>query len=114
MHDFAEAFPAHLSLTRHPALRQAVANILHNVSSSKYQDPTPVQMQAVPALLRGRDVLASAPTGSGKTAAFLIPLILALRAQPAAERESPAGNARPHSGPDARARNADHARIRET
>ena len=45
--------------------------------------PTPVQAQAVPAALAGRDVLALAPTGSGKTVAFLIPLIVHVINQPA-------------------------------
>ncbi len=40
-----------------------------------YANPTPIQMQAVPPILSGRDVLASAPTGSGKTMAFLLPLV---------------------------------------
>lgn len=49
--------------------------ILTNIEASSWKEPTPIQMQAVPALLIGRDVLASAPTGSGKTAAFLIPIM---------------------------------------
>jgi superfamily II DNA/RNA helicase len=40
-----------------------------------YQEPTPVQADMVPAVLAGRDVLAQAPTGSGKTAAFALPLV---------------------------------------
>ena len=40
--------------------------------------PTPIQMQAIPAMLAGRELLACAPTGSGKTAAFLIPVLSAL------------------------------------
>ena len=49
--------------------------LLENIENSKYKEPTPIQMQAIPAMMDGRDVLAVAPTGSGKTAAFLIPLI---------------------------------------
>lgn len=41
----------------------------------RYTEPTPIQRTALPAALAGRDVLASAPTGSGKTAAFGIPLL---------------------------------------
>ncbi len=37
------------------------------------------QMQAVPAMLSGYDVMASAPTGSGKTAAFVLPILLSLQ-----------------------------------
>jgi len=53
------------------------------VESSAYKEPTAVQMQAIPAMLDGRDVLASAPTGSGKTAAFLLPILTRLRGRSA-------------------------------
>jgi ATP-dependent RNA helicase RhlE len=46
-----------------------------------FSAPTPVQIEAIPAALAGRDVLAVAPTGSGKTGAFGIPLIQMLRAE---------------------------------
>eukprot|EP00752_Nemacystus_decipiens_P009886 g8819.t1 len=52
--------------------------ILLNVEESAWKEPTPVQMQAVPILVAGRDLLAAAPTGSGKTAAFVMPMILRL------------------------------------
>ena len=40
-----------------------------------YADPTPVQAKVIPAMLKGLDIVASAPTGSGKTAAFVLPLL---------------------------------------
>jgi len=49
--------------------------ILDNIEKSLWKEPTPIQMQAIPALLAGRDLLAAAPTGSGKTAAFVIPAL---------------------------------------
>jgi len=47
-----------------------------NLKKAGYDSPTPVQMQMVPVGLIGRDVIASADTGSGKTVAFLLPVIM--------------------------------------
>uniref|UniRef100_A0AAV2KUB8 Kinesin-like protein KIF14 n=1 Tax=Knipowitschia caucasica TaxID=637954 RepID=A0AAV2KUB8_KNICA len=47
-----------------------------NLKKSGYETPTPVQMQMVPVGLSGRDVIATADTGSGKTVAFLLPVII--------------------------------------
>ena len=40
-----------------------------------YEEPTPIQREAIPPLLAGRDILAQAATGTGKTAAFALPLL---------------------------------------
>ena len=40
-----------------------------------YTEPTPIQQEAIPALLAGKDMLGSAQTGTGKTAAFAIPIL---------------------------------------
>ncbi|MGB5512369.1 MAG: DEAD/DEAH box helicase, partial [Woeseiaceae bacterium] len=40
-----------------------------------YEIPTPIQSQAIPLLMQGRDILGHAPTGTGKTAAFALPLL---------------------------------------
>ena len=42
-----------------------------------YEEPTPIQREAIPLLLAGRDLLAEAPTGTGKTAAFALPVLAA-------------------------------------
>lgn len=55
-----------------PALLPLLLRALHDKG---YTEPTPIQSMAIPALLSGRDVLASAQTGSGKTAAFALPLL---------------------------------------
>jgi ATP-dependent RNA helicase RhlE len=47
-----------------------------------FATPTPVQQQAIPAILRGTDVLGTAPTGSGKTAAYALPLLQRLHDTP--------------------------------
>ncbi|SAK64538.1 DEAD/DEAH box helicase [Caballeronia fortuita] len=51
------------------------ADIVSALTAAGYQSPTPVQQRAIPAALAGRDLLVSSPTGSGKTAAFMLPAI---------------------------------------
>lgn len=51
------------------------SDLVQNIKNCGYEKPTPIQMQALPILLEGRQLLACAPTGSGKTAAFLVPII---------------------------------------
>ncbi len=50
-------------------------NILEGIEASNYETATPVQEQVIPPILEGRDVIASAQTGTGKTAAFLLPVM---------------------------------------
>src|SRR5580658_9671506 len=54
----------------------------NNLAKNEFVTPTPVQAQAIPPLLEGRDVVATAQTGTGKTLAFAIPIIEALAAVP--------------------------------
>jgi ATP-dependent RNA helicase RhlE len=52
--------------------------LLRALDSAGYDKPTPIQAQAIPPLLEGRDLLGLAQTGTGKTAAFVLPLLQAL------------------------------------
>ncbi|GLR13238.1 RNA helicase [Chitinimonas prasina] len=56
--------------------------LLLKLAACQYAEPTPIQQQAIPAILQGRDVLGLAPTGSGKTAAYCLPLLQQLSALP--------------------------------
>ncbi|SFN55065.1 ATP-dependent RNA helicase RhlE [Candidatus Pantoea varia] len=56
------------------------ADILRAVAEQGYSEPTPIQRQAIPVVLAGRDLLASAQTGTGKTAGFTLPLLQKLSA----------------------------------
>ncbi|MFP5409689.1 MAG: DEAD/DEAH box helicase [Gammaproteobacteria bacterium] len=63
--------------------------ILKSILAAGYENATPVQMQAIPAALSGRDLLVSSHTGSGKTAAFLLPSIQRLQAEPTVKSMGP-------------------------
>jgi ATP-dependent RNA helicase RhlE len=76
--------------TQEPALAGAspfaalglAAPFVRAVVDEGYATPTPIQSQAIPVVLRGRDLLGCAQTGTGKTAAFVLPLLQRLAAQP--------------------------------
>jgi ATP-dependent RNA helicase RhlE len=52
-----------------------ISPLLARLAELEYQQPTPIQAQAIPSVLAGRDLIAGANTGSGKTAAFALPLL---------------------------------------
>ncbi|MGZ4592213.1 MAG: DEAD/DEAH box helicase [Actinomycetes bacterium] len=56
------------------------AELLQALSSLGYEEPTPIQREAIPHLLEGRDLLGQAATGTGKTAAFALPILQRLPA----------------------------------
>ncbi len=67
--------PAFASLLLDPRLLAALTAL-------GYEEPTPIQQQSIPLLLGGRDVLAQAATGTGKTAAFAVPILHGIAAEP--------------------------------
>lgn len=63
--------------------------LLRAVTDQGYTEPTPIQQQAIPVILQGRDLLASAQTGTGKTAGFTLPLLQRLSENPGNSRRAP-------------------------
>lgn len=88
-------------------LHEAVLNAL---TEAGYATPTPVQAQAIPAVLAGHDLLVSSQTGSGKTAAFMLPALHQLALQ---ERRPfvPLGRPRSRDGKPAQSRGKDRPRV---
>ncbi|PSN55909.1 ATP-dependent RNA helicase vasa [Blattella germanica] len=74
-----ENVPPPISSFATAGLRQFV---LENIQKSGYKKPTPVQKHAIPIVMGKRDLMACAQTGSGKTAAFLLPIINTLLSEP--------------------------------
>ena len=54
------------------------SEVLSNLSNLGYTNPTPIQKKAIPLIIKGKDIIAKAKTGSGKTLGFALPLILKL------------------------------------
>ena len=73
--ELPEAFASNVFGRVHPLIQHAVAD-------EEYHTPTPIQEQAIPPLMEGRDLLGCAQTGTGKTAAFLLPILHKLYTDP--------------------------------
>ena len=80
------SFPDPLETTLEPRLETTFrdlhlpAELLRSLEEAGYEAPSPIQAQAIPHLLKGLDLLGHAPTGTGKTAAFALPLLARLDA----------------------------------
>ena len=61
--------------------------ILKAVSNQKFGEPSPIQAQAWPILLKGHDLIGIAQTGTGKTLAFLLPALVHIEGQPVSRKQ---------------------------
>ncbi|XP_041372275.1 probable ATP-dependent RNA helicase DDX23 [Gigantopelta aegis] len=71
--------PPPLRSWKDPCIPNDIKDVIESVG---YKEPTPIQMQAIPIGLQNRDIIGVAETGSGKTAAFLIPLLVWIQSLP--------------------------------
>jgi ATP-dependent RNA helicase RhlE len=63
-----------------------ISPLLARLTELEYQQPTPIQAQAIPSVLAGRDLIAGANTGSGKTATFALPLLQQINSEKSASK----------------------------
>src|ERR1700733_14657202 len=64
------------------------AKVLRAVTEAGYTEPTPIQSTAIPPIIAGQDLIGIAQTGTGKTAAFTLPILTKLAAQPGQRRST--------------------------
>lgn len=69
-----------------------IAPLIARLTELEYQQPTPIQAQAIPSVLLGRDLIAGANTGSGKTATFALPILQCLFQQQTEKRKASKSN----------------------
>ena len=69
-----------------------ITPLLARLAELEYQQPTPIQAQAIPSVLAGRDLIAGANTGSGKTATFALPMLQQIRAEKPVSGKGSKGN----------------------
>ncbi len=65
------------------------AELLRAVHEQGYNEPTPIQIKAIPLILEGRDIMAGAQTGTGKTAGFTLPMLQLLNSRPVDSHKRP-------------------------
>ena len=75
------------------------AELMRAIGEQGSTQPTPIQTKAIPLILRGKDVMAGAQTGTGKTAGFTLPLLQRLSASPAKKRRPPDPRTGSHPDP---------------
>lgn len=75
--DVPYPFARFADLSREPY--DLMPTLYENLKKSAYAKPTPIQTQAIPIIMKGRDMLGCAPTGSGKTLAFCLPIVQDLK-----------------------------------
>ena len=63
------------------------SRLVDTLAALGYEEPTPIQMRVIPTLVEGRDLLGQAATGTGKTAAFALPLLHRLANLPSPRRD---------------------------
>ncbi|WP_162417504.1 DEAD/DEAH box helicase [Cyclobacterium roseum] len=64
------------------------APLLEAISKAKYENPSPIQIKAIPAILKKKDIWGLAPTGSGKTAAYVLPVLEMFQGKPSVKSRS--------------------------
>ena len=69
---FSHAQICHFRFEEFAQLYNMKEDLIANIQAQGYAAPTPIQMQAIPLMLKRREILACAPTGSGKTVAYLV------------------------------------------
>ena len=73
---------------------------LRAIADKGYTEPTPIQAEAIPLVLAGRDLMGGAQTGTGKTAAFVLPMLQRLGAPRSRSARRSPSDPRPRPRPD--------------